>query len=180
MTIEQKIFKQIQERSAERAAEAARLAESAKIEEVSEKKAGVAFKALAAHEGYITGIGAAAGSPEKLDLDGEFVNKADLMKMAYDFTSAPKRTFKANHKTEIDAKLVQSWVGAPIIEDGDGVRVLKADEKLTPEMNVVGIDIRPGNESHWFVGAKLPEALADKAGEVVGFSFGANVNKVKV
>jgi hypothetical protein len=102
------------------------------------------------------------------------------MKMAYDFTSAQKRTFKANHRDEIDAKLVQSWVGAPIIADGDGVRVLKADEKLTPEMQVVGIDIRPGNESHWFVGAKLPETLADKAGEVVGFSFGAGVTKVKV
>jgi hypothetical protein len=102
------------------------------------------------------------------------------MQMAYDFTSASKRTFKANHKDEIDAKLVQSWVGAPIIADGDGVRALKAEEKLTPAMQVVGIDIRPGNESHWFVGAKLPEALADKAGEVVGFSFGANVTKVTV
>ena len=174
MTIEEKIFAQIQERSAQRATEIA------KIAEVPEEKAGVSFKALASHEGYITGIGAAAGSPDKLDLDGEFVNKADLQKMAYDFTSAPKRTFKANHKEEIDAKLVQSWVGAPIIADGEGVRVLKADEKLLPDMEVVGIDIRPGNESHWFVGAKLPDALASKAAEVVGFSFGAGVTKVEV
>ncbi len=142
------------------------------------------FKAIGSStDGVIIGIGAAAGSPSKLDKDDEFVSKADLTKMAYDFCSAKDRTFKANHQEEIAVDLVASWPGSPIIRTDDGVRVLKADESLTDEMNVVGIDITKGAETHWFVGARPKDpdiaALAAKGG-IAGFSFGALVTRTAI
>lgn len=142
----------------------------------------VTFKAIAKRQGLIIGIGAASGSVEKLDKDGEFVDKADMVRMAHDFTSTDKRVFKVNHEDEIDAKLVRSWPGAPEIADADapgGRRTLKAGEVLTDEMHVVGIDLI-ADESHWFVGTQLPQSLADKADAVVGYSFGAAVTKREV
>lgn len=143
-----------------------------------------AFKAFGvdAELGIIYGIGAAAGSPDKLDLDDEFVSKGDLVKMAFDFCSGA-RTFKANHKEELSADLVQSWVGAPIIDTEKGLRRLDERETLSPEMNVVGIDVTKGAETHWFVAVKPhdPEVVEiAKKGGVAGFSFGAAVRKVEV
>lgn len=145
------------------------------------EKPKLAFKAIGAGiDGIIVGIGASAGSPSKLDKDDEFVDKAGLVKMAYDFCSAKDRTFKANHKEEIAVDLVASWPGAPIVKSGSGVRCLEIDEPLTDAYEVVGIDIAKGSESHWFVAVrpKDPEiaALAAKGG-IAGFSFGAIVNR---
>lgn len=144
----------------------------------------VAFKAIGSTpEGIIVGIGAAAGDKNKLDLDGEFFSKADLVKMAHDFCAARDRTFKANHKKAIGCDLVSSWPGAPIIKDGNGVRTLKASETLTDEMHVVGIDITKGKETHWFVAARPKDAevaaLAAKGG-VAGFSVGVLATRVEV
>lgn len=127
-------------------------------------------------EGVIVGIGASAGSPDKLDREGEFLDMPALKKMAYDFCAATSRTFKANHEEEIDCALVASWPGAPLIADGGGVRRLQKNEPLDPSMTVVGIDIQKGAESHWFVAVKPRDPqIAQLAAEggIAGFSFGA-------
>jgi hypothetical protein len=97
--------------------------------------------------------------------------------------SAEGRTFKANHSEPLDCTLVESWVGAPIISDGDALRTLKADETLAEDMNVVGINIEKGNETHWFLSFKPsdPEvAEIAKAGGIAGGSWGAFVSKTEV
>lgn len=169
------------QKSRERAAEQAAAAQAG-------KGAPVTMRALKADadSGVIFGVGGAAGDVNKLDLDGEFVAKADLTKMAFDFCASETRSFKANHKADVKAALVASIVGAPIIKDekaAGGTRILKADEKLTDEMEVVGINTEKGNETHWFVGVRSedPDVIAAmKAGEVVGFSWGADVVKTEV
>jgi hypothetical protein len=147
-----------------------------------EKAKAASFKAIGVDEfGVIVGIGGAAGSPEHLDLDGEFLEKGDLIKMAFDFCASPSRQFKANHQDALDAQLVESWVGTPIIEDGKGVRELKAGERLVNGMKVVGIGLDVTKASHWFVGVKPTDpsiVKAAKDGAVAGFSWGADVNKV--
>jgi len=142
------------------------------------------FKALSIDEkGVITGIGGAAGDINKVDLDKEFIEKADLMDLAFDFCGSANRSFKANHTDDLGADLVESWVGAPIIKDGDAVRVLKADEVLDDKMEVVGISTEKGAETHWFVGVRPHDQKvveAAKAGELAGFSFSAIVTKTVV
>jgi hypothetical protein len=144
----------------------------------------ISLKAVATDEmGVITFIGGAAGSADKLDLDGEFIGKADLVKMAFDFCSAEGRTFKANHSEPIDCALVESFVGAPIIKDGDALRTLKVDETLTKDMDVVGINIEKGNETHWFMSVKPADSEVveiAKAGGIAGGSWGAFVSKTEV
>lgn len=150
----------------------------------------MAFKAIGHDDlGVIVGIGGAAGSPEKLDLDGEFLSKADLQRMAMNFCASPTRKFKANHQEDIEVQLVASWVGAPIIEvaaKSDGaptMRALAESETLTKDMNVVGIDTRKGNERHWFVAVKPtdPEVVEiAKAGGIAGFSWSGLVSKTEV
>lgn len=144
----------------------------------------ISMKAVSTDElGVITFIGGAAGSVDKLDLDGEFIGKADLVKMAFDFCSDSGRTFKANHSEPIACALVESFVGAPIIQDGDSMRTLKADESLTKDMNVVGINIEKGNETHWFLSVKPANSEVveiAKAGGIAGGSWGAYVSKTEV
>jgi hypothetical protein len=159
------------------------------VEQIFEKRKAdnaARLKAAATEASQITlkaVIGGAAGDVNKLDLDGEFIGKADLCKMAFDFVSAEGRTFKANHSEPLDCTLVESWVGAPIISDGDALRTLKADETLAEDMNVVGINIEKGNETHWFLSFKPsdPEvAEIAKAGGIAGGSWGAFVSKTEV
>jgi hypothetical protein len=158
----------------------------AKAAELAAQSAGpqIALKAVGYDElGVVTFIGGAAGSPVKLDLDGEFLSKADLTKMAFDFCSDTGRTFKANHSEPIGCALVETWVGAPIIKAGDGMRTLKADETLTKDMDVVGINIEKGNGSHWFMSVRPedPEVVEiAKAGGIAGGSWGALVSKTEV
>ena len=177
------------------AAEAVRVAAEAKAAEAakpavesegSEGKAKeVAFKAISVNEfGVIYGIGGAAGDPTNLDLDGEFMEKADLIRMAHSFSAKSDRKFKANHKGEIACDLVESFVGAPMIEDGSGgMRMLKAGERLTRDMSIAAINVQKGNETHWFVGVRPtdPDVVArSKRGEIAGLSWGAKVSKTEV
>lgn len=147
---------------------------------------GMALKAVNVDDlGVITFIGGAIGDAKRLDLDGEFVEKGDLLTMAYDFCAGPVRTFKANHDDAgiIEAELVGNWAGAPIIQDGDAIRVLKADEALTKDMVVKGICIEPGAETHWFLQARTTDEAvlkAAKEGNVTGGSWGAIVTKKEV
>lgn len=140
-----------------------------------EKKAAAPrFKAIAVDDGVIIGIGAYA---ENVDLDNEVVDKANLVKMAYEFCASADRTFKANHQEELGADLVASWPGAPILKSG---RKLADGESLPDDDPVIGISLEKGAESAWFVAVRPhdPEvAKAAKAGEVVGFSWGATVTK---
>lgn len=150
----------------------------------AKKARGMAFKAINVDDmGVITFIGGAVGDANRLDLDGEFVAKGDLITMAFDFCSAPERVFKANHEDVVKADLVQTWVGAPIIKDGDAIRSLKADEVLTKEMEVVGISTEKGAETHWFLSARPqdPELIEKaKKGDIVGGSWSASVTKTVV
>lgn len=144
------------------------------------------FKAVATSDtdlGVIIGIGAAVGSPTNLDLDGEFIEKADLFKMCFDFTGSAKRTFKANHKDGIDCTLVMSWAGAPIVEVDKAARMLEDGEAISDDMKIVGISLDVSKATHWFVGVKPndPEILeAAKAGEIVGFSWAGFVTRTEV
>lgn len=145
------------------------------------KARGMAFKAINVDDmGVITFIGGAVGDVKRLDLDGEFVEKGDLLTMAFDFCAAPERTFKENHETVVKADLVQSWVGAPIIKEGDAIRTLKADEVLAKDAQVVGINIEKGAETHWFLSARPqdPELIEKaKKGDIAGGSWSAAVTK---
>jgi len=146
----------------------------------------VTFKAIGCDEwGVITGIGGAAGSLLKLDGDEEFLEKGDLVKLAWGFTASAQRQFKANHDDNhlLDADLVQSWVGAPIIKAGEVARILGDHESLTRDMEVVGINTEKGNEGWWFVTVRPhdPRVIeAAKAGLIEGFSWGASVTKTPV
>jgi hypothetical protein len=144
----------------------------------------IALKAVTTDEfGVITLIGAAAGSPSKIDLDEEFLAKADMIKMAFDFCSDKGRTFKANHSEPIDCALVESYVGAPIIKDGDVERTLKADEVFDPALYTGKVDHTKGSETHWFFSVKPsdPEVVEiAKAGGIAGASWGALVSKTEV
>ena len=145
-----------------------------------------AFKAIGTNDlGCIRLIGASAGSPNKLDEDKEFFEKADVIKMAFDFVSKSDRKFNANHNEDepLNVTLVESFVGAPIIKADEKERMLKPDEQLTDDMEVVGINIEKGNETHWFLTVRPedPELYElAKAGGIVGASVGALVTKVEV
>lgn len=157
--------------------------------EVQKTDAGstVAFKAVGVDEfGVITLIGGASGTPDKLDLDGEFVSKGDLIKMAFDFAANAQRTFKANHSEPIECELVENWVGPLLVDGGSGVRALKANEKLDlSKMSVRGVGVRDQSDAgaYWLVGVrpKDPEILEmAQKGQIAGASWGAQCNKVEV
>ena len=144
----------------------------------------IAIKAIGSTpDGVIVGVGASAGSPNKLDLDGEFFSKADLVRMAQDFCSSRDRAFKANHQKPLECDLVSSWAGCPVIREDGRLRTLKADETLTDAMNVVAINIEKGKETHWFVGVKPRDpALVELAakGGIAGFSVGVLATRKEV
>jgi|SRR5579862_7835424 len=148
------------------------------------EKAKRAFKAVANDElGVIIGIGAAVGSPTNLDLDGEFLEKSDVIKMCFEFTESAERSFKANHDGGVDAKLVASWAGQLVIKSGDGMRFLNENEPLTDEMDVLAIGTDVSKAGHWVVAVQPtdPEVLeAAKAGEIIGFSWAGFVTKTEV
>lgn len=133
-------------------------------------KARPTFKAIPSdNQGVIIGIGSAA---HIVDRDDEVVTPAALLGMAYDFCASKAREFRANHDAVIDADLVASWPGAPILKSG---RVLGVGEELPTDDPVVGINIEKGNETHWFVGVRPHDERiveAARKGEVVGFSWG--------
>jgi Putative phage serine protease XkdF len=135
------------------------------------------FKAVAVDDqDVIIGIGSAA---HIVDNDDEAVTPAALIGMAYDFCASKAREFRANHDAILDADLVASWPGAPILKSG---RVLGAGEELPADDPVVGINIEKGNETHWFVGVRPHDKRIVKAareGEVVGFSWGGFASKEK-
>lgn len=169
------------------ASAAAKPADAAAPADGEQKASSVSFKAIAVDEfGIVYGIGGAAGSTAKLDKDGEFIEKGDLCRLAFDFCAKGGRKFNANHDRgwSIDAQLVESWVGAPIIRKEGATRTLSANEVLDPAtMTVIGINVEKGNETHWFVGVKPldPEIVElAKSGGVAGFSWGAHVSKVEV
>jgi hypothetical protein len=138
------------------------------------EKAKPAFKtAYVSNDGVIYLIGAYAGN---VDLDDEVLQTKALVTMAYDFCSAEKRTFKCNHKDAIPADLVASMPGAPILKSG---KVLKYGEEMPEGDEIVGIDLK-AEPIAWFVGVRPhdPEiAKKAKAGEIVGASWGAFVEK---
>lgn len=136
-----------------------------------------ALKAVAVDEelGMIVLIGSAA---DIVDREDEAVDKAAVVRMAFDFCASDERTFKANHDVEIDCSLVASWPGAPILKSG---KVLELGAVVPQDDPVVGINIEKGKETHWFVGVRPndPEVLkAAKEGEILGASWGGYATKV--
>lgn len=184
------------QRQAEIAAEAQKIADAklAELQAVKEEPAveppaedkARAFKALGVDEhGVITLIGGASGSPDKLDLDGEFLEKGDLVKMGFDFCSNTSRTFKANHTEPIECDLVENWVGPLLIQDGKNIRALRANEKLTADTVVKGVGLRDESDAgaYWLVGVRPRDEAIIKAareGKIAGASWGATCNKVEV
>jgi hypothetical protein len=120
-------------------------------------------------EGVIYAI---AATSDTVDLDDDILSSRALVKMAHDFTSSGKRTFKANHADEVSAHLVASMTGSPILKSG---RVLKAGENIPTEDPVIGLDLR-GDQTCWIVGIKPDDAAIvelAKAGGIAGLSWGA-------
>lgn len=139
------------------------------------EKAQPVFKsAYVSDDGVIYLIGAFAGN---VDLDDDVLQTKALVDMAYQFCSSEKRTFKCNHKDELAADLVASMPGAPILKSG---KVLKFGEQMPEDDEIVGICLK-SEPICWFVGVRPHDkAVAEKAkaGEIVGSSWGAFVDRV--
>lgn len=146
------------------------------VEPAAEEK-GMTFKAVCVDDqGVIIGIGASIAT----DNDNESVSKGALIGMAHDFCSSDNRAFRANHDKgmAIDADLVASWPGAPVLKSG---RILAPGEAIPQDDAVVAINIEKGKETHWFIGVKPrdPRVLEQaRKGELVGFSWGGYARKV--
>jgi hypothetical protein len=126
----------------------------------------VSFKAISVDHGVIIGVGSVADIYDKED---ELVEKGALIGMAFDFCAREKRVFKANHTDEIECELVSSWPGGAI-------KATDAEGKET----IIGIDIRKGVESHWFVGVRPKDpAILEEArkGNLAGFSWSGGADK---
>lgn len=157
-------------------ADAAAAAAAAAAKPGDEKAKPVFKTAYVSDDGVIYLIGAYAGN---VDADNEVLQTKALVDMSYDFTSAATRTFKANHKDEIKADLVASMPGAPILKSG---KVLKFGEDMPADDEIVGIDLK-AEPIAWFVGIRPHDkAIAEKAkaGEIVGASWGAFVDKTEI
>ena len=134
------------------------------------------FKAVNVdNQGVIIAIGASVG----LDREDDAVTKAALIGMAYDFCAASNREFRANHDAEavLKADLVASFPGAPILKSG---AILAPGAEMPEGDEIIGIDIRKGNETHWFVGIKPHDPAITEAarkGELAGLSWGGYARK---
>lgn len=148
----------------------------AKAEEARTPVATATFKAVNVDDqGVIVGIGASIGE----DREGEAVQKGALLGLAYDFCAGSQRAFKANHDNEarLNAELVSSWPGAPVLKSGV---VLEPGAEIPEDDPIVAINIEKGNETHWFVGVRPLDKETRKAakdGEIVGFSWGGDALK---
>jgi hypothetical protein len=129
------------------------------------------FKAVKVDDqGVIIGVGASIG----LDREEDTVEKGALLGMAYDFCASKAREFRANHDKDVvlDAELVCSWPGAPVLKSG---KILEPGAEIPEDDAVVAINFEKGNETHWFVGIRPKDARVTEAarkGELVGFSWG--------
>lgn len=134
------------------------------------------FKAVNVDDhGVIVGIGASIS----VDREDDAVQKGALLGLAYEFCASKGREFRANHDPEVvlDAELVASWPGAPILKSGT---ILQPGQEIPSDDPVVGINIEKGKETHWFVSIRPKDkAIVDAArkGEIVGFSWGGMVLK---
>lgn len=129
------------------------------------------FKAVNVDDqGVIIGIGASIAKDNEEDV----VERGALVGLAYDFCASKAREFRANHDEAVvlDADLVCSWPGAPILKSG---KILEAGVDAPADDPIVGINFEKGKETHWFVGIKAKDARITEAarkGELVGFSWG--------
>jgi predicted flap endonuclease-1-like 5' DNA nuclease len=161
----------------EPAAEVAPEASPAEAQPAPAEEKAMAFKAVCVDDqGVIIGIGASIA----VDRQDEAVTKAALIGMAYDFCASSDRAFRYNHdaKANVDAELVASWPGAPVLKSG---KILAPGEDVPADDPVVAINIEKGKETHWFIGVKPndPQVLeAARKGEIVGFSWGGFAQKV--
>lgn len=135
------------------------------------------FKAVSVDDrGVIYGIG---GSIAR-DKQDEDVEKGALIGLAYDFCARADRTFRPNHDqtATVDAELVESWLGEPVLKSG---RVLAPGEAVPANDPIDLAQCRKGQETHWFMTVKPKDpAILDAArkGELVGFSWGGFARKV--
>lgn len=151
-------------------------ADAAPTGEAKGEKKPLAFKAVAVDDqGVIIGIGASIG----VDSQDEAVTKAALLGLAYEFCAGTDREFRANHdeKAKVDAELVCSWPGAPVLKSGT---ILAPGQEVPPNDPIVAINIEKGAETHWFVGIRPKDEAVLKAarnGEIAGFSWGGYASK---
>lgn len=135
-----------------------------------------AFKAVNVdNQGVIIAIGASVG----LDREDDAVTRGALVGMAYDFCASSNREFRANHDADaiLKADLVASFPGAPILKSG---ALLAPGSEIPDDDEIIGIDIRKGNETHWFVGIKPHDPAITEAarkGELAGLSWGGYARK---
>lgn len=144
----------------------------------AEPKDELSFKAVKVDDQGVLTLCASSIAKDGAD---ESVQKGAMIGMAYDFCASANRTFKANHDNEvpIEAQLVESMVGAPILKSG---KILPAGEPWPEDDPFVGINVEKGNESHWFISVRPtdPEVVkAAKEGKIVGASWGGMALKVE-
>jgi hypothetical protein len=142
---------------------------------VEKEAAGIVFKsAYVSDGGVIYAIAATSGT---VDLDDDVLSTAALVQMSHDFTSAGKRTFKANHTDAVEADLVASMTGAPLLKSG---KILSPGQSIPTDDPLVGLSLE-GEPTCWVVGIRpTDKAVADlaKAGGIAGLSWGAYAKRV--
>lgn len=111
------------------------------------------------------------------DGDGDTVEKAAMIGMAYDFCATAERVFRANHdeSAPIEAKLVESCVGVPVLKSGKVLEPGEAIPEDDPFDHVRTMDAAKACNTHWFVSVMPtdPEIVkAAKEGKIVGSSWG--------
>jgi hypothetical protein len=135
------------------------------------------FKAAyVSDEGTIYALAATAGT---IDLDDDVLQTKAMLRMAADFTSAPSRCFKANHADSLEADLVGSLCGRPILKSG---RVLSFGESLPSDDPMVGISLE-GQPTAWLVAIRPKDAAVlelAKAGGIAGLSWGAHASRTEI
>jgi len=132
------------------------------------------FKAAyTSDEGTIYALAATAGT---VDLENDVLQTKAMLRMAADFTSSATRCFKANHDDAIEADLVGSLCGRPILKSG---RVLSYGESIPNDDPVIGLSLE-GQPSAWLVAIRPrdPAVLElAKCGAIAGLSWGAHASR---
>lgn len=141
----------------------------------------LSFKAVQVDE---QGVITLCASSIAKDGEGDVIEKGAMIGMAYDFCAGAERVFRANHdeSAPIEAKLVESCVGVPVLKSGKVLEPGEAIPEDDPFDHVRTMDAAKACNTHWFVSVMPtdPEIVkAAKEGKIVGSSWGGMALKAE-